>query len=281
VSFLDHIHACNRHDMLHFRPFIVAGQSVGWVKRPFLDALAPFPDLFRVEERGVTLDPELTTPAARTHAVDAALRRLAARGLIRGWRDEAYPVSTEWGAAPLMLMERAAVPHFGIRAYGVHVNGYVRAGAHLSLWIGRRALDKPTYPGMLDNMVAGGQPAHLSLIDNLIKEAHEEANIPAPLARRAVPAGAISYALETEEGLRPDTLFVYDLELEPDFVPRNLDGEIASFALEPAERVAEIVRDTNEFKFNCNLVVIDFLLRHGLIPPAHPDYLAIVQGLHG
>jgi 8-oxo-dGTP pyrophosphatase MutT (NUDIX family) len=281
LSFLDHIRACNRRDMGHFRPFIVAGESVGWVKRPFLDALAQFPDLFRIDARGVTLDPDLATPEARTHAVDAALRQLTARGLIRGWRDEVYPVSTEWGAAPLMLMERAAVPHFGIRAYGVHVNGYVRAGERLSLWIGRRAIDKPTYPGMLDNMVAGGQPAALSLLDNLIKEAHEEANVPASLARRSVSVGAVSYSLETEEGLRPDVLFVYDLELAPDFVPRNLDGEISTFMLWPAERVAEIVRDTKEFKFNCNLVVIDFLVRHGLIPPEHPDYLAIVQGLHG
>ena len=47
----------------------------------------------------------------------------------------------------------------------------------------------------------------------------------------------------------------------------------------PWERVAEIVRDTDEFKFNCNLVIIDFLIRHGLITPDHPDYLALAAGL--
>ena len=41
----------------------------------------------------------------------------------------------------------------------------------------------------------------------------------------------------------------------------------------------ERVRDTSEFKYNCNLVLIDFFVRHGLIEPDDPDYLAIVAGL--
>ena len=47
------------------------------------------------------------------------------------------------------------------------------------MWIGRRARDKPTFPGMLDNFVAGGQPIGIGLMDNLIKEAAEEAGVPA------------------------------------------------------------------------------------------------------
>jgi hypothetical protein len=48
----------------------------------------------------------------------------------------------------------------------------------------------------------------------------------------------------------------------------------------PIDEVAAIVRDTEQFKFNCNLVIIDFLVRHGLIGPDEPDYVAIAQGLH-
>ena len=39
------------------------------------------------------------------------------------------------------------------------------------------------------------------------------------------------------------------------------------------------MRDGFEFKFNCNLVIIDFLVRHGFITPEEPDYMAIVAGL--
>jgi hypothetical protein len=51
------------------------------------------------------------------------------------------------------------------------------------------------------------------------------------------------------------------------------------FYLWPMEKVIETVRDTREFKPNCALVVIDFLIRHGFIPPDHPDYLHIIAGL--
>jgi hypothetical protein len=39
------------------------------------------------------------------------------------------------------------------------------------------------------------------------------------------------------------------------------------------------VRESDEFKLNCNLVIIDFLVRHGYIDQEAPDYLEIVQGL--
>ncbi len=45
------------------------------------------------------------------------------------------------------------------------------------------------------------------------------------------------------------------------------------------QEVARLVRETSEFKLNCNLVVIDFLLRHGFIGPEEEDYLELVSGL--
>ena len=47
----------------------------------------------------------------------------------------------------------------------------------------------------------------------------------------------------------------------------------------PIEKVAKIVRETNEFKLNCNLVIIDFLVRHGYIGVEDEDYVEIVKGL--
>ncbi len=223
----------------------------------------------------------LAGPDERSAAVGAVLGTLAGRGMIPGWRDEPYPVGTSFGAPACFTMERAAVPLFGVRGYGVDLNGYVRRGGGIERWIGRRALDRPTAPGKLDQMVAGGQPAGATLRDNLINECAEEASLSEGLAARAVPVGAVTYCVERAEGLRRDVLFNYDLELPPDFRPVNADGEIAEFYLWPIERVIETVRDSDAFKFNCALVVIDFLVRHGLIPPDHPDYVEIVRGLHG
>jgi hypothetical protein len=36
---------------------------------------------------------------------------------------------------------------------------------------------------------------------------------------------------------------------------------------------------TGNFKFNVNLVMIDFLIRHGVIGPERPDYLELLSGL--
>jgi hypothetical protein len=86
------------------------------------------------------------------------LQQLREQGLIRGWRDELYPVSPGWGTPPLLLLERAAAPWFGIRAYGVHLNGYVVApDGTKQLWVAKRSAAKPTWPGKLDHLVAGGQ----------------------------------------------------------------------------------------------------------------------------
>jgi len=43
--------------------------------------------------------------------------------------------------------------------------------------------------------------------------------------------------------------------------------------------VMETVSETEEFKLNCNLVIIDFLVRHGYISQDSPDYLQILQEL--
>lgn len=280
MGYLDHIRACNNADLSQFRPFRVDGKRVGWLRPDFAARLAAWPSAFDVTADAVAIAPSHDGFAARSAAIAGPLRALAEAGEIGGWRDEAYPVMPGWGDPPLLQMERAACPHFGVRAWGVHMNGFVRRGDGLHMWVAFRAADKPTYPGMLDNMVAGGQPIGITPRDNLIKECGEEAGIPEDLAARARPVGAISYCHETPEGVKPDQMFCYELELPSGFTPVNTDGEIDSFELWPVEEVAARVRDSFDFKFNCNLAIIDFLVRHGyLTPETEPDYMAIVLGL--
>jgi hypothetical protein len=45
------------------------------------------------------------------------------------------------------------------------------------------------------------------------------------------------------------------------------------------EEVLELVENTRRFKFNCALVIIDFMIRHGVIDADHPDYEALALGL--
>jgi 8-oxo-dGTP pyrophosphatase MutT (NUDIX family) len=279
MSFLDHIDHCNNADLSAFLPLALGNTRVGWIHHKLGMELGRWPDAFAMNEHSVSMAPHADDFNKRSAVVEPALRAFADQGLITAWRDELYPVMKDWGETPLMQIERAACPALGIRSWGVHVNGYVRRSDGLHMWVAKRASDK-TYPGMLDNMVAGGQPIGIGLHANVIKEAQEEAGIPTELSERAVAVGMISYVHYREAGLSPDQMFCYDLELPPDFIPENTDGEVEEFTLRPIAELAETVRNTHAFKFNCNLVIIDFLIRHGVLTPDNePDYVTLCQKL--
>jgi 8-oxo-dGTP pyrophosphatase MutT (NUDIX family) len=196
-------------------------------------------------------------------ALAAIARGLADSGLYR-WRGEAFDVRALPDGPALAQIDRGAIPSFGIRAAGVHVNGLVHRADGVHLWVARRAKDKLLDPGKLDHIVAGGIPAGLGPMETLVKEADEEAAIPADLASAAVPVGTIEYAMERHEGLRRDILYCYDLALPADFVPKPTDGEVEAFELWPIAQVVETVRSTEAFKFNVNLVLVDLFARLGL-----------------
>ena len=43
--------------------------------------------------------------------------------------------------------------------------------------------------------------------------------------------------------------------------------------------VSLLTQDTAEFKYNCNLVLIDFFVRHGFLSADDRDFFSIVEGL--
>jgi 8-oxo-dGTP pyrophosphatase MutT (NUDIX family) len=278
MSLLHHVQACNAYRAERFLPFLHDGERLGLVRRDNAETLRRFPDLFRVAPDAVILTATGGFEAVSA-AVDRVVEQLVADDIIPKWRNEFFAVAPRWAALPHFRLDRGAVPFFGTRAYGVHLNGWLRVEGAQRLWIGRRAPDKKVAPGKLDNLVAGGIAWEHGLAATLIKEAQEEAAIPPALIARAVPAGAVSYRMETKLGARDDVLFLYDLEVPADFVPRNTDGEIVDFALMDAADMVERVRSGDDFKFNVNLVIIDFALRHGLVTPDEPDYLDLVLGL--
>jgi 8-oxo-dGTP pyrophosphatase MutT (NUDIX family) len=278
MTLLRHIRHCNEYRPERFLPLWHDGQRVGLIRRNNAEALRRFPGIFAVTADDVRLIAGGGF-ADISAALDDVVEHLVSAGFLPKWRNEFFAAAPRWGARPHFKLDRSAVPFFGVRAYGVHLNGFVRDGDTLKLWVGRRAADKKVAPDKLDNLVAGGIGHDHGLAATLIKEAAEEADMPRALAARAVPVGALSYRMETDRGLRDDVLFVYDLDVPADFVPRNTDGEIVSFALMDAREVVDRVRGTDDFKFNVNLVIIDFALRHGLVTPDEPDYLDLATGL--
>ncbi|WP_374651509.1 DUF4743 domain-containing protein [Dongia sp.] len=266
-------------DLGRYRRFVVAGSHVGWVKPELASELSGRPDIFELSAGDLHMHAGLATPEARSAAMAKVLHALRGQGRVPGWRDELYPVTQNFGETPLLVMERAAAPLFGVLAYGVNLNGFVGRGWEMKIWVARRAPTKSVDPNMLDLIVGGGQPLGLSPVENLLKECQEEAGIPPEIAELAQPAGIITLLIEAGEGLRVGQQFNFDLELPERFRPQNQDGEVAGFELMPVSEVMHRLRSADEFMYDIALVLIDFLIRHGFIGPEERDYLPLIAGL--
>ena len=261
-------------------PFWVGDEQLGWTNKEFAKHLEAFDRVFDFDNQKLAFVKSLNTPEKRSQAIAPVLETLHQQGVIDSWVGELYGVTQVYGETPRFLIERAAVTFFGVRGYGVHLNGLVKKPDGIYIWIARRTRDKPFWPGMLDQMVAGGQPAGIGCMENVIKEAAEEANIPTDVAKTAELVSTLHYRGETHRGMSVDTLFNYDLWLPEDFIPENTDGEVDEFILMSLEEMAQITDTSEEFKDNCNLVNIDLLIRFGLVGQTHPDFNEIMAELY-
>lgn len=267
-------------------PFCVQGRRVGWVCQSVARLLSQSFDVFTLHGDPAThleLSDHLRSPQERTQAVQEvmeSLRHQDAFPCLREWRSEHYDVNSLFSDPPLLSMERAATPLLGVPRYGVHVNGYLHRGGEVFMWVARRALTKATYPGKLDHLAAGGISAGSGVWETLLKECKEEACIPESIAATATPCGTVSYAYEKGEEIYLECQFVFDLEVPESFQPSVGDGEVEEFYLWPLEKVREAIA-TEEFKPNCALVVLDFLLRRGHVQPdTEKFYTRFVELLH-
>jgi 8-oxo-dGTP pyrophosphatase MutT (NUDIX family) len=281
MSYLRHLEACNRFDPERYLPLLLARRRVGFVRRDNARRLEAFPGIFHLSADAVAIADTIKGADAVTQAIGEATDGLIRAGAVKKRRNEMFAVTDGWGGPLLFKLDRGMIEFFGARAYAVHLNGWRPGDDGPEFWIAKRAMSKAMAPGKLDNMVAGGLGAGYSAWETVLKEAGEEAGVPDSVASRARAAGAIRYRIELPDGMRDEVLFVYDIEVPADFVPCNSDGEVEDFRLLSARECLRLVRETDQFKYDVNLVLIDFGLRHGLIVPEEPDYLSLLEGLRG
>ena len=206
--------------------------------------------------------------------------------VLEGWRGELYPIYGP-GRELLLSMERSAAPLFGVVTYGVHMTAFVQEGKDMKIWVPKRAETKQTYPGMMDNTVAGGLDTGEQPFNCLIREAREEASLPEAVVRSAKPCGALTYfqvrddRAGGETGLcQPECQYLYDLELPPEINPTPGDNEAVDFQLLSVKEVQKALA-AGMFKPNCALVLLEFFVRHGILTSENePDYIEIVARLH-
>ncbi|KAL3473020.1 NUDIX hydrolase domain-like protein [Aspergillus californicus] len=279
--------------MEKYHSFRVQGcnSALGYIVNDVVSRFDWSPEFWAIDSanRTVTLIAG-STPAERTHAVAATLDTAVKQDrfeVLRGWRDEMYPVFGPNGEFILEL-ERCASPLFGIVSYGIHATAYVEDGDGLRLWVPRRSKTKQTYPGMLDNTVAGGMSTAERPYECLVREAMEEASLPEDVVRAsAAAAGCVSYTYVRDKRaggetdlVQPEVEYVYDIRLSADVIPKPNDSEVEEFCLLTVEETKKALGN-GEFKPNCAMVLIDFFVRHGILTPENEkDFLEIITKLH-
>ncbi|SLM40315.1 thiamine pyrophosphokinase [Lasallia pustulata] len=235
------------------------------------------------------------TPRPRYYSLDEqntviaeTLQEARARGIfkvLKGWRDELYPI---YGSAAQISLERAGAALFGIVTFGVHMTVYVKTTEGMKIWVPRRARNKQTYGGMLDNSVAGGISTGEKPLDSLVREAAEEASLPEDLVRKDAKAcGLVTYFYIQDERaggetdlLQPECQYVYDLEVEEGVVLKPGDNEVENFSLWSVAEAQKALAE-GQFKPNCAAVLLDFFVRHGILTAENErDYIEIIARLH-
>ncbi|MDC3024539.1 NUDIX domain-containing protein, partial [Alphaproteobacteria bacterium] len=201
------------------------------------------------------------------HTLKNTCELLLEKKVISSVTGENFSCVTSFGKKELFVLERSLVEYLGIRGYGVHLVGYVKTKRNnIKIWTPLRSPNKRVEPNKLDNTIAGGVSAGETIHEALKREGYEEASLKSNVLNNAFQAGTINYVWRNKEfSLRRDTLFLFDLELNSDIVPYNNDGELSSYSLLHSKKVIEKIKNTNEFKKNCALVLISFFIRRGLI----------------
>ncbi len=316
-SFYDVIRMCNKFDrdvgsLWEFRLLDSQG-PVGYMLPEFVAEMRWDGTDFRISkaERKIHLAPRIglgddVVDICRLEFVKLCEKNLGVLGGVRKWLEKRCDYHPLRGLEDHLVGIKMPAPLrgvFGIVTTGTHLNVYtvkrVDGRPKMHIWVSRRS-QKVTYAGKLDQIVAGAMDPRDSMdpLKTLQREAMEEAQLTVDMSSRMVTAQGtfvgtvvegprISFydkkdsVAGSEQGqLEPGVRFTFDLEVDPSFVPRPSEPDaIAGFFLKPVDDVKRDLRRA-EWKPNCGLVMLDFLLRKGLIRPEDDERFSLLrQGL--
>jgi 8-oxo-dGTP pyrophosphatase MutT (NUDIX family) len=207
--------------------------------------------------------------------------------LLAGWTEELCAV---YGPEKelVIYIEKVAAPLFGIVTYGVQMIAYQEDVKGMRLWIALRAKTKRTFPGMLDSTVGGSKLAAETPFECLVREAEEEASLPADVVwANSKACGTVNYVYMTDERaggemglICPQVQFTYEMKMPVDLIPKPRDGEVESFELLSVEDVKAALKQ-GAFTPANGCIVLDFFVRHGVLTFENErDYIDIVSRLH-
>lgn len=270
--------------------FLIEGYKApfGYAHNKFVQKMA-WPEYWKVdhEKRMLTL-----TSAAdfhqRTKLLEETLRRGTEAGSIEAlkrWANELFPIYAADGEHVLDI-DGVGIDLLGVVNYSVHMIGWVTSKAGTTkYWVPRRSMTKMSFPGMLDNTVGGSLSSGEKPIDCIVRECEEEISLDPVYTRANIKAcGTASYHMTNtdlgEPGCQPQVQYLYEMEFAEEVIPKIGDGEVGEIQLKTLEEVRSALAN-GEFKLNCAMTWLSFLIRHGhLNAENEPDLIEICSRLH-
>lgn len=268
--------------------FMIEGftKPFGYIHRDFVRQLE-WPDFWvvNVDKRFVTLTSgnDFNT---RTQLVQETLVQGHESGsvpILKRLSKENFPLNDRNGQH-VLDMDGVGLDLFGVANFSVHLIAWVNTDDGIKYWVPGRA-GRMSFPNMLDNTVGDSLRTGEAPMESIIRECEEEIRLDPTYTREHIRAcGTASYQMAVNEcgspGCQLQTQYLYEMELQADIVPRIGDGEVAELALMTIKEVRDSMRN-GEFKLNCNMTWLAFLIRHGhLAAENEPDFLEICARLH-
>lgn len=235
------------------RPLTVSSRVAGWATPRATEVMAGMPGV-HIEAEAV----HLTAAPAQGCPINAVLEGIAVAlrdaGCLRVWRGELLDVVGE--GRVLGRIERAAVRPLGMLTQAVHLSAWSPDGR---MWIARRALDKPTDPGLWDTLAGGLAASGEDLDAALLRESHEEAGLRAvDLMNHGPLRTVLRMHRRLPDGYQVENVLVADCVLAADVTPVNQDGEVMAFrCLDPDTLQAQMAQGV--FTLEAELCILDSL----------------------
>lgn len=280
MSLITHFKYFNKINFNKFLTFKIADFNIGYVYKPLAVKISSwFSNNFDINSESLILyklQNKVINFNNLTEFFNKIAVKLLSEKIIPQITQEYFKVTPLNSDKELFKIERTLLPLFAIRARGIHLNAYVVKNNHIYIWIAKRSKSKLLYPGKLDNLVAGAISYGYNAFNTVIKESFEEASISKDLVKNAILTQTLHYLYPYKNGIRNDTMYIYNLELPLDFIPKQNDGEVEEFFLIEASEVLDLMNsNSNNFKFNSAIAIISFLVNKQLINKKNTHYKSI------
>ncbi len=165
-----------------------------------------------------------------------------------------------FGIKNIFEIDRQLLSILGLPQYGIHGNAWSIKKNRVIFHFAKRSSNLDDFPGYYDNLFAGGQPLGISILDNLKKEAYEEAGIKKIIKKNLTKGSTINYFHEYQDKIHSGIIFNYHLKIDnSNFC--NMDGEVESFISVDALEIYKLL-ESNTLKPNCIIPIADFFLRN-------------------